>query len=145
MLKDTQPGKSSQKNTSREVFVGGCHPKVTKGIPQTFPNPYLDEITTYFNQFGKVELVRLKVSQDKSKPILTILELFRGFCYVKFENYETVDVVLKKKRHFLREKKIDVKLAISKKQNKNKLQNERNRKLFIVGLQSPLIHGNPKK
>ena len=40
-----------QEKSTKEIFVGGCHPKVTKSMFLS----NLDEIKDYFSQFGVVE------------------------------------------------------------------------------------------
>lgn len=98
-----------------QIFVGGCHPQIKN-----------QELKNYFGQFGKVVETRL-VRDKRTKK-------FRGFGFVTFASFETVEDVLENKYHIIKGKKAELKKAFSKEQTREKLLDEKQRKLYITGI-----------
>lgn len=105
--------KSNQK--TKQIFVGGCHPQIKNY-----------ELKNYFSQYGKIIETRL-VKDKRTKK-------FRGFGFVTFANYKSVEDALKTKTHSIRGKKIEIKKAFTKEQTREKLLDEKQRKLYITGI-----------
>ena len=105
---------------TKQIFVGGCHPEIQK-----------IDLKTYFEQFGKVVESRL-VKDKRSKK-------FRGFAFVSFSSFNAVDRVMKHKGpHTIIGKEVDINEAFTKEQTRNKLLEEKSRKLYITGIPKEL-------
>jgi RNA recognition motif-containing protein len=62
---------------------------------------------------------------------------FRGFAFVTFHEYKAVDKVLKEE-HTIMGKKVDLKKAFTKEQTRDKLLDEKQRKVYITGIPKKL-------
>ncbi|VEL22766.1 unnamed protein product [Protopolystoma xenopodis] len=81
--------------TVTKIFVGGLPKEVTN-----------DELNAYFSHFGKVSEAQVVIKKDTNVP--------RGFAFVTFEDHDSVDKVILNKPHQLRDRKIDVRKALSR-------------------------------
>lgn len=59
---------------------------------------------------------------------------FRGFAFVTFTDVDVVNEVMDIKNHKILDKKIELKRAYTKEQTREKLLDEKLRKLYIVGI-----------
>lgn len=98
--------------------MGGCHPKIEN-----------KQLKDYFSKFGKVVESRL-VKDKRTKK-------FRGFAFVTFMEFETIEKVLKED-HVIMGKKVELKKAFTKDETMDKLLDEKNRKVYITGISSRL-------
>jgi len=65
--------------------------------------------------------------------------VFRGFCYVRFASESTIKAILAEaKGHFIRDRKVDIKEALSKNETKSKNISEKERKVFITSYKQQL-------
>lgn len=62
---------------------------------------------------------------------------FRGFAFVTFLEFETVEKMLKED-HVIMGKKVELKKAFTKDETMDKLLDEKNRKVYITGISSRL-------
>jgi RNA recognition motif-containing protein len=85
----------------------------------------------YFSQFGAVSESRL-VKDKRTKK-------FRGFGFVTFEDSSVVDEVMDIKTHKICNKKVELKRAYTKEQTREKLLDEKMRKLYIIGIPKELL------
>lgn len=104
-----------QHKETNQIFVGGCHPRIQK-----------QELSDYFSQFGEVIESRL-VKDKRTKK-------FRGFAFVTFADMSVVDEIMGIKTHKILDKKIELKRAYTKEETRDKLLEEKLRKLYIVGI-----------
>lgn len=113
-IRETQLPKKVHKDTN-QIFVGGCHPRIEK-----------QQLSDYFSQFGEVVESRL-VKDKRTKK-------FRGFAFVTFADVDVVNDVMEIKNHKIMDKKIELKRAYTKEETREKLLDEKMRKLYIVGI-----------
>lgn len=104
----------NQNRKTKQIFVGGCHPKIQN-----------DQLKEYFSKYGKV--IESKLVKDKKT------KRFRGFAFVTFHEFSTVEKVLKEE-HIILGKKVDLKKAFTKEQTRDKLIREKQRKIYITGI-----------
>ena len=82
--------------SNKKVFVGGI-----KDIEDA-------DLEEYFSQFGTVLSASIMTEKDTGKK--------RGFGFVEFDDYDTVDKIILKGDHQLGGKRIEVKKAVDKKE-----------------------------
>lgn len=111
---------------TNQIFVGGCHPRIQK-----------NQLRDYFSQFGEVSESRL-VKDKRTKK-------FRGFGFVTFEDSDVVDYVMTIKSHKILGKKVELKRAYTKEQTREKLLDEKMRKLYIIGIPKDLEESTIQK
>lgn len=108
---------------NRKLFIGGLHTKTNN-----------DSLKTYFEQFGTVSAVDLKIDTFKHYPSAssTTCTRHRGFAFVTMANTETVDKILSQSEHFIDDKVVDVKRALS--HTAYQAQKNRTKKVFVGGV-----------
>ncbi|KAJ9564180.1 hypothetical protein OSB04_000146 [Centaurea solstitialis] len=84
-----------QSSNSTKIFVGGLPEDLT-----------VDEFRDYFQKFGSMEDVVVMTDKETGRP--------RGFGFVTFESPETAKKVLENRFHELKNKRVEVKKAVSK-------------------------------
>jgi len=112
-----QPVANTPKTTD-ELFVGG--------IPA---DTNIKELKSYFGQFG--ELLDCRMKEDK------LTNKFRGFGFVKFKDPRANQYILTK-RHIFKGVQLDVKKAVTKEQNEEKVKDEMKRKVFLAQISNKL-------
>ncbi|GJR39485.1 heterogeneous nuclear ribonucleoprotein 1 [Tanacetum coccineum] len=85
-----------------KIFVGGLPADLT-----------LEEFKAFFEKFGPIEDVVVMVDKETSRP--------RGFGFVTFNSQDTADNVLKNRFYELKNKRVEVKKAVSKEQMSGKI------------------------
>lgn len=98
-----------------QLFVGGLPLKATKL-----------SLETYFESFGKLAECRIVLDKVTQKS--------RGFAFVSFFDEESMNKALAVKKHRYLKTDINVKQAKSKQETKSTNEEEKERKLFLVGL-----------
>lgn len=96
--------------------MGGLHYLVTAGSCDIFLF-CIDDLINYFKKFGDVENGSVIFSRDNHKS--------RGFGFVIFKNYESVEKALNYTSHSIMGRKIDVKLAVPKQAIENHPEDNR--------------------
>lgn len=109
---DYQEGPSGRPN---QLFVGGLPLKTTKL-----------SLETYFESFGKLAECRIVLDKVTQKS--------RGFAFVSFVDEESMNKALHVQKHRFLKTDINVKQAKSKQETKSTNEEEKERKLFLVGL-----------
>lgn len=71
-------------------------------------------------------------------------ENFRGFCFLTFHSEDDMNKALQSKEHILLNKHVEVKRALTKEQAKEKLLDEKKRKIFFSQLPESLKNGNSR-
>jgi RNA recognition motif-containing protein len=87
-----------------KIFVGGLPADLTLG-----------EFRAFFEKFGPIEDVVVMVDKETSRP--------RGFGFVTFKSQATADNLLKNRFYELKNKRVEVKKAVSKEQMSGKIGN----------------------
>jgi RNA recognition motif-containing protein len=82
----------------------------------------------------------MKDKTTSKHPKLTFKEKFRGFAFVTYKNEEDGKAVLEKNPKF-KGKRLQISRAVTKGQSRKKVEEEKNRKLFIAGLSKELTRG----
>lgn len=90
-----------------------------------------------FEQYGKIKAVKIINSVKTSRVFLTP-EKPKRFAIISFENSINSTILLKE--HWVQGRKVDVKEYLSGEEANNKLNKEKNRKVFVGGL--PLTVSN---
>ena len=88
-------------DSSKKIFVGGLEPSVTK-----------EDLIEFFSKFGKVKDASVLFDNNRNAS--------RGFGFVSFEDKNIVDELVKKNNFELKGRKIDVKRAQPKSEQKTK-------------------------
>ncbi|KAI4888795.1 hypothetical protein NFI96_028217 [Prochilodus magdalenae] len=92
--------------TVKKIFVGG--------IKEDTEESHLRD---YFDQFGNIEAIEIMVDHKTSKK--------RGFAFVTFEDYDSVDRIVVQKYHTLNGHNCEVRKALSKQEMQNSSMNMR--------------------
>lgn len=79
----------------KKIFIGGVREDVDN-----------QELKAYFGQFGKIMEFEVPVDRDSGKP--------RGFAFITFEDFDTVDKLVAKRHHEICGRRCEVKKALSK-------------------------------
>ncbi|CAG5135750.1 unnamed protein product [Candidula unifasciata] len=90
-------GGASNHDSVKKMFVGGLKDDTTE-----------EQVRETFSPFGKIEHVDIVVDKATGKV--------RGFAFVTFKDYDSVDKAVLLKRHDLNTRKVEVKKAVSKDQ-----------------------------
>lgn len=106
---------SHSSHPPNQLFVGG--------LPKKATNKLLYE---FFSKFGKVADARIVLTKDTKES--------RGFAFITFCRADTLEKVLKKKEYTFLKTKVSVKGAMSKETNDIIQNDEKERKIFVVGL-----------
>ncbi|KAK6970153.1 heterogeneous nuclear ribonucleoprotein A3-like isoform X1 [Biomphalaria glabrata] len=85
----------NNQQTVKKMFVGGLKEDTTE-----------DMIREVFSDYGEIELVDLITDKNTGKS--------KGFCFVTFKDYDSVDKCVLKKRVNLNSRKVEVKKAFAK-------------------------------
>nr|GEU67366.1 heterogeneous nuclear ribonucleoprotein 1 [Tanacetum cinerariifolium] len=85
-----------------KIFVGGLPADLT-----------LEEFKAFFEKFGPIKDVVVMVDKETSRP--------RGFGFVTFNSQDAVDNVLKNRFYEIKNKRVEVKKAVSKEQMSGKI------------------------
>ncbi|KPP79571.1 hypothetical protein Z043_100843 [Scleropages formosus] len=93
--------------TVKKIFVGG--------IKEDTEEHHLRE---YFQTFGKIESIEVMEERQTGKK--------RGFCFVTFDDHDTVDKIVAKKYHTINSHNCEVRKALSK-QEMQAASNQRSR------------------
>ena len=78
-------------------------------------------------------MMRDKITSRANRFFLTRSEKFRGFCFITFKEAEIMEKVLKMS-HKIEGYSLQLKKAISKNESRQKIVEEKYRKVFILGL-----------
>lgn len=113
-----------------QLFIGGCHPETQA-----------DDIQEYFSQFGPIKAYKLMVDKISDK--------FRGFAFLSYhipraDEHNGKRKVLdyqeaQGKRHMIRGKAVQIKEALTKEESRQKLEEEKTRKLFCINLTEHIL------
>ncbi|KAM9804575.1 heterogeneous nuclear ribonucleoprotein A3 [Neosynchiropus ocellatus] len=93
--------------TVKKIFVGG--------IKEDTEEYHIRE---YFEQYGNIESIEIMMERATSKK--------RGFCFVTFDDHDTVDKIVAQKYHTINHHNCEVRKALSK-QEMNAMSNNRGR------------------
>ena len=88
-------------DSSKKIFVGGLEPSVTQ-----------NDLFQFFSQYGKVKEASVLFDNNRNAS--------RGFGFVSFEDKELVDKLVAQNDFYLKGRKIDVKRAQPKSEQKTK-------------------------
>lgn len=78
------------------------------------------------------------MKEDKLTSKIELSDKFRGFAFVKYEDPRVRDYVLNKKGHMFRGVKLDIKAAVTKEANDEKVNDEQQRKVFLAQINHKL-------
>eukprot|EP00095_Tigriopus_kingsejongensis_P007716 maker-scaffold142_size315517-snap-gene-2.24 protein:Tk07716 transcript:maker-scaffold142_size315517-snap-gene-2.24-mRNA-1 annotation:"heterogeneous nuclear ribonucleoprotein a2 b1 homolog" len=88
-------GRGEGGQTVKKIFVGGLNEAISDR-----------DIKDYFGDFGSVTHVEQMIEKSTGKK--------RGFGFVEFDDYDAVDKILLQGRHNLKNRRLDIKRALSK-------------------------------
>ena len=88
-------------DSSKKIFVGGLEPSVTE-----------KDLIDFFSKYGKVKDASVLFDNNRNAS--------RGFGFVSFEDKDVVDKLVKENNFVLKSRKIDVKRAQPKSEQKTK-------------------------
>lgn len=103
-----QSQKSEQNMSTRRLYVSGVRDEHTE-----------DVFTKYFSDFGQVNKVEIITDKNTQKT--------RGFAFITFEDYDSVDKCVLLKSHMINGYRCDVKKALSRDEMQKAQQKERDR------------------
>ncbi|KAJ0070278.1 hypothetical protein NL108_007594, partial [Boleophthalmus pectinirostris] len=81
--------------TVKKIFVGGIKEDTEE-----------HHVRTYFERYGKIESVEIMEERSTGKK--------RGFCFVTFDDHDTVDKIVAQKYHTINSHNCEVRKALSK-------------------------------
>ncbi|XP_071081765.1 heterogeneous nuclear ribonucleoprotein A3 homolog 2-like [Haliotis cracherodii] len=90
-------GRSESQQSVKKMFVGGIKDDMEE-----------EDLRAVFEQFGPINSI--DIIKDKQTQKL------RGFAFISFDDHDSVDKCVLKKRHTIKEKEVEVKKALSKEQ-----------------------------
>ncbi|XP_061579467.1 heterogeneous nuclear ribonucleoprotein A3 isoform X2 [Cololabis saira] len=93
--------------TVKKIFVGGIKEDTEE-----------DHIRDYFEKYGKIECIDIMEERSTGKK--------RGFCFVSFDDHDTVDKIVAQKYHIINFHNCEVRKALSK-QEMNAISSNRGR------------------
>uniref|UniRef100_A0A8C9QU88 Heterogeneous nuclear ribonucleoprotein A3 n=1 Tax=Scleropages formosus TaxID=113540 RepID=A0A8C9QU88_SCLFO len=105
--------------TVKKIFVGG--------IKEDTEEHHLRE---YFQTFGKIESIEVMEERQTGKK--------RGFCFVTFDDHDTVDKIVAKKYHTINSHNCEVRKALSK-QEMQAASNQRSKYVSISCIHNELF------
>ncbi|XP_028249899.1 heterogeneous nuclear ribonucleoprotein A3 [Parambassis ranga] len=94
--------------TVKKIFVGGIKEDTDESM-----------IRDYFEKYGKVESVDIMEERNTGKK--------RGFCFVSFDDHDTVDKIVAQKYHTINYHNCEVRKALSKQEMSSYNGNRQNR------------------
>jgi len=108
-------GTGKEEEQSRKLFIGGMSLETTD-----------ESLTTYFEKYGNVcdSVVIKDKTSDRSK----------GFGFVTYQTEEEADACMNDRPHFLDERQIDVKRAVSREESSKPGAHVQVKKIFIGGI-----------
>uniref|UniRef100_A0A3B3Z8A9 RRM domain-containing protein n=1 Tax=Periophthalmus magnuspinnatus TaxID=409849 RepID=A0A3B3Z8A9_9GOBI len=98
--------------TVKKIFVGGIKEDTEE-----------HHVRTYFERYGKIESVEIMEERSTGKK--------RGFCFVTFDDHDTVDKIVAQKYHTINSHNCEVRKALSK-QEMNTMSNYRGMGEFLL-------------
>jgi len=90
-----ESGRAESQQSVKKMFVGGVKDDTTE-----------DMLRETFSPFGQITSIDLIMDKATGKA--------RGFCFVSFDDHDSVDKAVLKKRHDLNGRQVEVKKALSK-------------------------------
>ncbi|CAI9725022.1 nuclear ribonucleoprotein s A2 B1 isoform X4 [Octopus vulgaris] len=110
--------------TVKKLFVGGIKEDTTE-----------DDIREFFTCKGKIESIDMITDKGTGKK--------RGFCFITFEDYDTVDKLVLRKYYEFKGKRIEVKKALSRAEMNHNKQANMNQMSGPMGPMGPGPHMGP--
>lgn len=99
----------------KKIFIGGVKEDIQD-----------HELKSYFGQFGQIVEFEVPVDRDTQKP--------RGFAFITFEDFDTVDKLVAKRHHEICGHRCEVKKALSKQEmEKARIQVEQKQQMRYGG------------
>ncbi|XP_014776457.1 heterogeneous nuclear ribonucleoprotein A3 isoform X5 [Octopus bimaculoides] len=110
--------------TVKKLFVGGIKEDTTE-----------EDIREFFSSKGKIESIDMITDKGTGKK--------RGFCFITFEDYDTVDKLVLRKYYDFKGKRIEVKKALSRAEMNHNKQANMNQMSGPMGPMGPGPHMGP--
>lgn len=112
-------GTGKEEEQSRKLFIGGMSLETTD-----------ESLTKYFEKYGNV--VDSVVIKDKNS------DRSKGFGFVTYQTEEEADACMAERPHFLDERQIDVKRAVSREESSKPGAHVQVKKIFIGGIRDSI-------